>query len=203
MSAEIEKGSETPRLAHKGAFESERLYAVDPKRQRNVSRGRKRLMPKTAEKTPEEKVKAVSITNPEILGLVRKVREVFGSGSGIILYYAGFGVGGEMAGGADQSKGKIEDFYKVFQDLYQGKGWGLASIKPSQESPDSGKISFSEFPFSEDEEAHEVVEMLMRGMFSGFMAKAYKNAKVSFQKEDCMAKGGPSCTFSFRIEVGE
>jgi len=160
-------------------------------------------MPKSPDKTPEEKAKAVTITNPEILGLARKVREVFGSGSGIILYYAGFGVGEEMAGGADQSKDKIEDLYNVFQDLYQGKGWGSASIKPSQESPDSGKISFSEFPFSEDEEEHEVVEMLMRGMFSGFVAKAYKNAKVSFQKEDCMAKGGPSCTFSFRIEVGE
>jgi len=160
-------------------------------------------MPKAADQTTEEKAKAVTITNPEILGLARKVREVFGSGSGIILYYAGFGVGGEMAGGADQSKNKIEDLYSLFEELYQVKGWGSASIKPSQESPDSGKISFSEFPFSKDEEEHEVVEMLMRGMFSGFMAKAYKNAKVSFQKEDCMAKGGPSCTFSFRIEVGE
>lgn len=143
------------------------------------------------------------MTDKEILGMARKVREVFGSGSGIILNYAGFGVGEEMAGEIAKPRGKIEDLYRAFQDLYHTKGWGSAVIEPSKESPSAGKISFSEFPLSDDEEVHEVIEMLMRGIFSGFVAKAYKTAKVSFQKEECMAKGGRSCRFSFKIEEGE
>jgi len=160
-------------------------------------------MPKTAGKPTEERTKPVTFTDSEILGLVRKVREVFGSGSSIILYYAGFGVGEEMAADVAASKGKIEGLYKSFQDLYYSKGWGSAVIEPSQESPESGIISFKDFPLSEEDEEHEVVEMIMRGMFSGFMAKAYKTARVSFQKEDCMAKGGQSCRFSFKVERGE
>jgi predicted hydrocarbon binding protein len=145
----------------------------------------------------------VTITESELMGLAHEVREVFGSGSGIILHHAGFGIGREMAEGIEKLTNEKKDIYKGFQTVWRNRGWGTASIEESSESPGEGKVSFIDSPLPKEDPVHETLEMLVRGIFSGFMARAFGTDKISIQKEDCVAKGDRACTFSFKIERNE
>ena len=160
-------------------------------------------MPRLAKDTHEDEGRAVTVTESELLGLAHEVREVFGSGSAIILHYAGFGIGREMAGNVKKPTDKREEVYAEFQDLLKSRGWGTASIETSSGNPESGRVSFSNLLLPQDEPLHETMEMILKGIFSGFMAKAFKTDRVLLEKEKCVAKGDAICAFSFKVEVSE
>jgi predicted hydrocarbon binding protein len=70
-------------------------------------------------------------------------------------------------------------------------------------SAESGRVSFSDLPLPKDDPVHETIEMLLKGMFVGFAAKAFKTDRVSLQKERCVAKGDTACVFSFKVEASD
>ncbi|MEM2087617.1 MAG: AsnC family transcriptional regulator [Thermoproteota archaeon] len=140
--------------------------------------------------------KKIILKKSDLVGLAQEVNKVFGSGSGIILSYAGFGIGQSIAG--EEPAEKKEDAFKVFQKVFEEKGLGKVSIEANNSS--SGKISFTELPLPKENPLHETLEMFLRGIFHGFLNKVFKANKVSLTKEQCIAKGDSACVFSFKIE---
>jgi DNA-binding Lrp family transcriptional regulator len=151
------------------------------------------LPPKESLKEAEKKI---VFKKSDLARLAQEVNRVFGSGSGIILNYAGFGIGQNIAGEA--SVEKKEEAFNVFRSAFEEKGLGKVSIELNNSS--SGKISFAELPFPRDNPLHDTLEMFVRGIFQGFLNKVFKTNKVSLTKEQCIAKGDNTCMFSFKIE---
>lgn len=152
----------------------------------------KLLPPKESLKEVERKI---ILRKGDLLGLAREVNRVFGSGSGIILGYAGFGIGQSVAEEGFAEKGEAFD---VFRKVFEEKGLGKVSIEANNLS--SGKISFAELPFPKENPLHDALEMFVRGIFHGFLNKVFKTNKISLTKEQCVAKGDNACVFSFKIE---
>ncbi|MEM2608223.1 MAG: Lrp/AsnC family transcriptional regulator [Thermoproteota archaeon] len=134
----------------------------------------------------------------DIIGLVSEVNRVFGTGSGIILNYAGIGIGQSIAN--EKTFSGKEDAFKALEKALEDRGFGEVSIEFTDFDTLSGKIIFNGLSFPKENPLHEVFEMLVRGIFQGFVGKVFKANKVSLTKDLCIAKGGDSCIFSFRIE---
>ena len=158
---------------------------------------------KQAKSSNKEENRVMTITEPELLGLAQEVRKVFGSGSGIILHQAGLGIGQEMAGNIKNSADKANEAFIEFGDLLKSRGWGTVAVEMPTGSAESGRVSFSDLPLPKDDPVHETIEMLLKGMFVGFAAKAFKTDRVSLQKERCVAKGDTACVFSFKVEASD
>jgi predicted hydrocarbon binding protein len=158
---------------------------------------------KLAKGSSKEEGRVMTITEPELLGLAQEVRKVFGSGSGIILHQAGLGIGQEMAGNIKSSADKAKEAFTEFGDILKSRGWGTVTVEVATGTADSGTVSFSNLPLPKDDAVHETIEMLLKGMFVGFAAKAFKTDKVSLQKERCVAKGDAACVFSFKVEASD
>ncbi|MEM2940564.1 MAG: AsnC family transcriptional regulator [Thermoproteota archaeon] len=151
------------------------------------------LPPKESLREVEKKI---ILKKSDLIGLAQEVNRVFGSGSGIILSYAGFGIGQSIA--AEEPVEKKDDAFKVFQKIFEEKGLGKVSIETNNSS--SGRISFTESPLPKENPLHETLEMFLRGIFHGFLNKVFKSNKISLIKEQCIAKGDSVCVFSFKIE---
>jgi hypothetical protein len=160
-------------------------------------------MPKVTGNSGKGQLGAITLTQMELTGLAQEVKEAFGSGSGIILHYFGFGIGQQMAEDAEDSASKGKEVFKGFQDLLKSRGWGTVIIEASAGSQGSGRISFSDLQLLENDAIHEAIEMLLKGMFLGFMVKTFNSDRVSFQKEKCVIRGDKACIFSFKAEMGE
>jgi predicted hydrocarbon binding protein len=132
----------------------------------------------------------------DIISLASEVNRVFGTGSGIILSYAGLGIGQNIANRESLNKDKV---FTILEKALKERGFGEVSIELTN-SESSGKVSFNNLPFPKENPLHEVLEMLVRGIFQGFVSRAFKTSKVSLLKERCVAKGDDTCVFSFRIE---
>lgn len=153
----------------------------------------KLLPPKESLKEIEKKI---ILRKADLLGLAREVNRVFGSGSGIILGYAGFGIGQSIGG---EGLAEKKEAFTVFRRIFEEKGLGKVSIEVNN-SISSGKISFAELPFPNENPLHDALEMFVRGIFHGFLNKVFKTSKISLTKEQCVAKGDSACVFSFKIE---
>jgi len=160
-------------------------------------------MPKAVGNSGKTQPVAITLTQGELTSLAREVKEVFGSGSGIILHYFGFGIGRQMAEDAGGSASKAKEAFEWYQGLLKDRGWGTVIIEMQTGSQMSGSISFSDLLPLEDSVIHEAIEMLLKGMFLGFVAEAFKTETVSMQKEKCVTRGDKACVFSFKTEVGE
>jgi len=156
----------------------------------------KMLPPKESLKEVEKKI---SFKISEIISLANEIHRVFGTGSGIILNYAGIGVGHSIVNDKSFAGGK--EVFSVIRKVLEEKGFGKISIELTNSY--SGKISFENLPFPKENPIHEVLEMFVRGIFQGFINKVFRTNKVSLIKEQCIAKGDNVCTFSFKIEGGQ
>lgn len=156
----------------------------------------KMLPPRESLKEVEKKI---SFRINEIIGLANEIHRVFGTGSGIILNYAGIGVGYSLVN--DKSFASREEAFSTIRKVLEEKGFGKISIELT--NPYSGKISFENLPFPRENPVHEVLEMFVKGIFQGFINKVFKINRVSLIKEQCIAKGDNVCTFLFKIEGGQ
>lgn len=134
----------------------------------------------------------------EIVGLVNEISRVFGSGSGIILNYAGFEIRRSIA--EEYITKSEEAIFEAFRKIFEERGFGKVSIEMSGSSKSIGKITFFELPFPIENPLHEILEMLVRGIFQGFLAKSFKTNKIPLTKEQCVTKGDDVCALSFKIE---
>lgn len=133
----------------------------------------------------------------DIAGLASEVNRVFGTGSGIILNYAGIGIGQSIAN--EKTLSNKEEAFIVIRKALKERGFGevFTEFDPATSS---GRILFKNIPFPKDNQLHEILEMLVRGIFQGFISKVLKTNKISLSEERCVAKGDDVCIFTFKIE---
>ena len=133
----------------------------------------------------------------DVAGLASEVNRVFGTGSGIILNYAGIGIGQSIAN--EKKLSNKEEAFTVIRRALEERGFGEVFIEFDPASS-SGRILFKNMPFPKENQIHEVLEMLVRGIFQGFVCKVLKTNKISLSEEQCVAKGNDVCIFAFKIE---
>lgn len=147
--------------------------------------------------------RAIMVSESDLVSLANEVNTVFGSGSGIILFHQGFGIGLNIAAELQKRTQEKKAAFREFEGTMQRRGWGRIVIEGSEESFMSGKIVFSDLPFTSEEPFHEILEMLLRGICSGFIAKTLNTDNVPLHKEKCVSSGQDVCMFSFEIEEAE
>jgi DNA-binding Lrp family transcriptional regulator len=152
------------------------------------------LPPKESLKEFEKKI---VLKSSDIAGLASEVNRVFGTGSGIILNYAGIGIGQSIAN--EKTLSNKEETFTIIKRALEERGFGEVFIEFDPTSS-SGRILLKNMPFPKENQIHEVLEMLVKGVFQGFVSKALKTNKISLSKERCVAKGDDVCLLSFRIE---
>ncbi|MDW8034745.1 MAG: winged helix-turn-helix transcriptional regulator, partial [Nitrososphaerota archaeon] len=103
----------------------------------------KMLPPKESLKEIERKI--IFKVN-EIIGLANEINRVFGTGSGIILNYAGMGVGHGIL--SDKSFTSKEEVFSTLGRILEEKGLGKVSIELTNSN--SGKILFENLPFPKE-----------------------------------------------------
>lgn len=152
------------------------------------------LPPKESLKELEKKI---VFKVSDVTGLASEVNRVFGTGAGIILNYAGIGIGQNIAN--EKRPSNKDEAFIVIKRALEERGFGEVFIEFDSASS-SGRILFKNMPFPRENQIHEVLEMLVRGIFQGFVSKVLKTNKISLSKEQCVAKGDNVCIFVFKIE---
>jgi len=142
--------------------------------------------------------KKIIFKSSDIVGLANEIHRIFGTGSGIILNYAGIGIGQNLVN--EKTISNKEEAFKILQKALEDRGFGKVSIESTGFATSLGRVYFRDMPFPKENPLHEILEMLVKGIFQGFVSKAFKTNKLSLTKERCVAKGDDECVFSFRIE---
>ncbi|MGQ9479166.1 MAG: hypothetical protein ACUVQ0_03970 [Thermoproteota archaeon] len=145
-----------------------------------------------------EDERKIILKKSDLVNLAQEIYRIFGTGSGIILSYIGLGIGKSIAGNTVSEN--RSDIINIFREVFSERGFGKVNVELSDSPGFSGRISFSELPFSNEDPLHEVCEMLVKGIFQGFVNKAFEVNKIIFTKEQCVAKGNDACVFSFNLK---
>jgi DNA-binding Lrp family transcriptional regulator len=144
---------------------------------------------------PEIGAEKVNTAISEWEGCRDSLERVFGSGSGVILFYIGYGMGkdlGEKIRWTGFEKGlRLLTFAQTLQD----RGWGRMDFENLNLQEAKGRIVLDGSPFkkksSKEPSCYEV-----KGMIAGCLETVF-NEKVKVIEEKCVRKGDDRCEFAF------
>jgi len=149
-------------------------------------------------------VRAIITVFPAYRGLIRNVRERFGSGGVVFLYYTGFEMGREIAKTARMISDKLEvkDPSKIFKNivcsLHDAAGWGLMELIEFKTEPFYMHIRiYNSFECELGLGVGEPYSHLIRGAIAGCIAELF-GIKVAVTEIKCLAKGDPYCEFTVK-----
>ena len=151
-------------------------------------------------------IRAGIMAFPVHKGLIRGVREHFGSGGAVFLYYAGFEIGkeiGKAAHGIGRRLG-VTDSLRIMRGiigpLHDAAGWGLSELIEFRAEPFYMDIKvYNSFECELGLGAGEPYSHLMRGFIAGCVAELF-GVKVNVEEVRCIAKGDPYCEFIVKAE---
>jgi len=149
-------------------------------------------------------VRAIITAFPAYKGMIRNVRERFGSGGAVFLYYTGFAIGGEIARAARRIGHRlgVTDPLTIMRDiigsLQDAAGWGLAELIEFKNEPFYMHIRiYNSFECELGLGAGEPYSHLIRGAIAGCVAELF-GIKATVTEVKCLAKGDPYCEFTVK-----
>jgi len=149
-------------------------------------------------------IRAIITFFPAYRGLIRDVRERFGSGGAVFLYYAGFEIGKELARVARNMGRRLEvtDPLRIVRDiicsLYDAAGWGLTELIEFKSEPFYMHIRiYNSFECELGLGTGEPYSHLVRGVIAGCITEIF-NIKVAVTEVKCLARGDPYCEFTVK-----
>lgn len=118
---------------------------------------------------------------------------IFGSGSGMILFCIGYSIGKDLgekiiARGLEKSGQCL-----AFAQTVQEKGWGRVDFENIDFREGKGKVVLLHSPFKKSADKSMCYEV--KGIIAGFFESVY-NKKFKVTEEKCVRKGDSCCEFT-------
>jgi predicted hydrocarbon binding protein len=150
--------------------------------------------------------RAVIMRSSGYKGLIKGIRERFGSAGEAFLYYNGVEIGIEY-GKSHRNLGQklgITDPARIFEDItlsmFNCVGYGFARmVKLTAESSYMVGRVYNSFECELGRGATEPYSRLLRGMIVGVLTTLF-DTKMTVEETKCIAKGDPYCEFEAKPE---
>ncbi|MEM3881054.1 MAG: V4R domain-containing protein [Candidatus Bathyarchaeia archaeon] len=150
--------------------------------------------------------RTILLRTPGYEGLIKRVRERFGSAADAFLYYQGIEVGMEYAKNHREIANKlgVTDPQIIFEDIslsmLECMGMGKTEIVGHKANPTHIQIRiYNSFECEAARQAKQPYSQLLRGVIAGMITELYKT-KVTAKELKCIAKGDKYCEFEVKQE---
>ena len=148
--------------------------------------------------------RAIILRKPLYEGLIRGVRERFGSGGEAFLYHIGYEIGRKASAAHREVALKlgIADLERIFKQvggcIFQCVGFGIPQIIKFQSRPLQITIRvYSLFECELGRGTGKPYSYLVRGMLTGVTTELF-NTPTTVTETKCIAKGDPYCEFTIK-----
>lgn len=101
---------------------------------------------------------------PEWDSLVKSTREMFGSGSVVILFQMGVGIGESYVEKLKNLKLDKQEMLLLFSQIFSTRGWGVISLNDINFEACTGKMTVTDMPFKDHLTTH-----ILRGIINSFL----------------------------------